>query len=486
MIKYEWIEVGGPDDYENIAKFISGEFLGGAVIPLLRKVLSGSVKRVLIEHPYIDKDYRSTYYAFYAKRARPFRPDCVRLHLFSDSATFDAVTLDLKLPQGSQGHYYGFIVLRPTRSQTIVRAVIEPAVLIRSESMFVMCAQHKVHLLGHRLTVSGFPWAQQASDIAVCAQTACWGVLRHYSERWPVYREFLLHEVTTLGLSGAVGGLRSERGLTHQEMERVLVAAGSYPLKVHQDVNNRARFQRELFAWLESGFPVVALLDKFGHAISLIGFSGSPLQPVPAPGELSHWAQVSGVIAMDDNRPPYWVAPLDKMKAPARPRGFSLDDVSTFFVPLPERVTYPSAKVDELAAEFAASPPDQFDEIFTKGSAVRYFVTTAAALRQFALKNVSAFPKELYQLYMRTELSQFVWIVELSSAVSAPLNHVDYRLVVDATAARHEQFPVFFAHSDRRALIIHEEDQRRLEWVDFSSVAPALSRMPGDLRAVGS
>lgn len=485
MISYDWLEIKGPDDYEVVAKFIGGEFLGGAVIPLLRRILDGNVRNVLIEQPYVDKDYRSTYYAFYAKRARPFRSDCVRLHFFGDSVTFDAARLDLRLPEGSPGHYFGFMVLRPTHSQTIVRAVIDPNATLRSESLFLASGQHKVHLLGQTLTVCGFPYAQQASDIAVCAQTACWGVLRHYSERWPTYREFLLQEVTTLGLDGAVGGLRSSRGLTPQDMDRVLVEAGTYPLRVRQDLAARPQFHRELFAWLESGFPVVAMLDKYVHAISLIGFAGSRLQPVPPAGELAYWAQVSGVVAMDDGRPPYWVAPLDKSKAATWPRGFALDDVSSFFVPLPEKLTYPSAAVDKLAVEFAESPPDEFEELLGKGCAVRYFVTTAAALRRFAHQSASAFPEKLYHLYMQSELPQFVWIVELSSGQSAPMNHVDYRLVVDATAARHEAFPVFFAHSAKRALIIHYEEDRRLEWVDFSIPVSTMSRMPGDLKIYG-
>ena len=42
--------------------------------------LSDAIKGILIERNYIDKDYRSTYYNFYAKKAQRYRPDCVRLH----------------------------------------------------------------------------------------------------------------------------------------------------------------------------------------------------------------------------------------------------------------------------------------------------------------------------------------------------------------------------------------------------------------------
>lgn len=483
LVSYTWLEIGAPDDLERLAKEIASDY--GAVVSLLRRTLNGRVKKVLIEQPYNDKDYRSTFYAFYSKRARPFQSDCVRLHFFGESVEFDESTLHLLLPSAPQGHYFGFMVLRPTLRQTIVRAVLDPNAINHGETLFILCAPHKVHLLGHSLTVLGFPFAQQASDIAVCAQTACWGVLRHYSQRWSSYREYLLQEVTTLGLAGGAGGIRSSRGLSFQEMERILVEAGTYPLRVRQDLGDRGCFQRELFAWLESGFPVVAMLDRQVHAISLIGLTGSALQSSPAPGQLARWSHVSGVVAMDDGRTPYWVAPLDKVLAPAWPRGFALDDVNSVVVPLPEKLTYPCAAVDDLAADFAASPPEHFEELLSKGCAVRYFVTTASALRRFALENQSALPPELYALYMRTELPQFVWIVELSGPQTAPQNHVDYRLVVDATAARYEEFPVFFAHSATRALVVRHDDNRRLEWIDFATPSQALGRMAGDLKTFG-
>jgi hypothetical protein len=332
LISYRWFEVKEPDDYLQLVRHIDGDvgrFLGGQapaavrvardmrekyqnapVIAMLQRILNPRVRKVLVEYPYTDKDYRSTYYAFYAKRAKPYEPACLRLHFFGESVTYDPATYNLAFPAGVTGHYLGFMVLRPTSSNTVLRAVIDPDAIRKKETYWLTATEHKLHLLGHKLHVVGYPFAQQAADVAVCAQTACWGVLRHYSERWNSYRELTLYEVSHLGLDGAAGGLRSSRGLSDREMERILKAAGTYPLWVRKrdefrdDAHKSAMldsFRRELFGgWLESGFPLIAMLNGVGHAIAIVGLAGSPLQPAPERGKLTYWGQVDGVVAMDD------------------------------------------------------------------------------------------------------------------------------------------------------------------------------------------
>ena len=54
------------------------------------------MKGVLIERNYVDKDYRSTYYNFYAKKGQWYRPDCVRLHFFDETVAFDSDALKLR------------------------------------------------------------------------------------------------------------------------------------------------------------------------------------------------------------------------------------------------------------------------------------------------------------------------------------------------------------------------------------------------------
>src|ERR1039457_228798 len=111
---YTWIPINSGADLAQLEKHISEEFGPARVAKTLADGISDSVKGVLVEHNYIDKDYRSTYYHFYAKKGLRYRADCVRLHFFDGTVTFDEKLLTLMCSAGDNrltDHYYGYMVL---------------------------------------------------------------------------------------------------------------------------------------------------------------------------------------------------------------------------------------------------------------------------------------------------------------------------------------------------------------------------------------
>ena len=151
----------------------------------LKSEVTGTAKGVLVEHGYVDKDYRSTFYNFYAKKGRHYRTDCVRLHLFDSAVRYDETRTDITCTdQRPQDHYFGYIVLRPTIVATLGRSVLSPNIRLGARGRAIQSV-HYVNLLGHRLAVWGFPSMAQHVDIAVCAHVACWAILRYYSETFP-------------------------------------------------------------------------------------------------------------------------------------------------------------------------------------------------------------------------------------------------------------------------------------------------------------
>src|SRR2546422_1076847 len=146
---YTWMTLASAADLAKLEQRIDPEYAPKYVARKLAAGLSDAVKGILIEHNYIDKDYRSTYYNFYSKQGRRYRPDCVRLHFFDGTVTFDGATLKLSTPEDRlTDHYYGFMVLRPTGVATIGRSVVTPDVR-RGARGFIVTASHKVHVLGH-------------------------------------------------------------------------------------------------------------------------------------------------------------------------------------------------------------------------------------------------------------------------------------------------------------------------------------------------
>ena len=121
MASYDWIELKTPEAYDRLIDVLDPEFDPKGIAQRLKTQLTDAAKGVLVEHGYVDKDYRSTFYYFYAKMGRPYRPDCVRLHFFDSTVSYDETRTDLSCTDNRpQDHYFGYIVLR-VRPETLWR-----------------------------------------------------------------------------------------------------------------------------------------------------------------------------------------------------------------------------------------------------------------------------------------------------------------------------------------------------------------------------
>ena len=124
---YKWIQLKSSADLAQLPGDISSEYEPVKVSKILSNGISDAVKAVLIESNYIDKDYRSTFYNFYAKKGQHYRSECVRLHFFDETVSFDNNKLALNCPDNQlNDHYFGYMVLRPTGIATIGRTILSP------------------------------------------------------------------------------------------------------------------------------------------------------------------------------------------------------------------------------------------------------------------------------------------------------------------------------------------------------------------------
>lgn len=479
---YTWIALTSVSDLTKLEQHIDSEFAPAVVARKLCAGLSDAVKGILIERNYVDKDYRSTYYNYYAKKGRRYHPDCVRLHFFDGTVSFDESALRLTSTDSNlSDHYYGFMVLRPTGVATIGRSVLTPDVR-RDASRFIIAAEHKTHLLGHTLKIHGFPSMDQHIDISVCAHAACWSILRHYSERYSSYREYHTHDITMLAQQFDPGGINPSRGLALSHAERVFQEAGTFPVIVARDTNgpDDPAFFRQLTAYVDSGFPLFAAMHKKGHAMVVVGYEWQSPQNVGSPGLRYSWDEVKALAVVDDNFLPYVSVP-----SCGGPR--SAKDIDAFIVALPEKVFYPAdafgalvPKLFKLGAVVQLPPEEQ--------SIVRYFVTTGAAFRRFVRRHESEFDPSLLVQIMTLPFAQFIWIVEFATEAQWAVNQVAARAVIDATASITEHFPFWIVHSRSTALIFRREsvtldpktDMGVLKMVENG--LGAFSRMENNLR----
>ena len=81
---HEIIEIKDPSDFDKLKSHVGDAYNPSGVAKKLKRKVGPKCHAILIEYPYVDKDYRSTYYHFYAKKGYRYESWCVRLHFFED------------------------------------------------------------------------------------------------------------------------------------------------------------------------------------------------------------------------------------------------------------------------------------------------------------------------------------------------------------------------------------------------------------------
>jgi hypothetical protein len=477
---YKWLAIRKPADFQELSSEIPAAYAPAEVATLLQESVSAQCQGVLIELAYVDKDYRSTYYNFLSKKGLRYDSYCVRLHFFDGDVEFDAATLVLRAQRADvAAHYFGFMVLRPTWIATIGRTIVSTFLMDGFDGQMIG-ALHKVHLLGNRMEVWGFPWMYQHRDIQVCAHVACWAILRHYSERYSTYAEHLTYDVTRMAYAFDPGGLVPSQGLTLLHAERVFAAAKTYPIVVYKHPGDKGAFYRHLLAYVESGFPVFAALFDRRHAIAVIGRGPvrDEFRANEDPEPLYFSADFTDdLIVIDDNLVPY--------KRIGRAPGstpYGIDAIGAFVVPLPDKIHYPAEAVAEFALSLAEKGYYGVGIPSDETPVLRYFLTTAAAFTRFMANNPSQFTQPLLSVVLQLPFPQFLWVIEVGTVEQWRRHQIGFRAVLDATASLMENNPLFLIHNDRRLVYINRAAAASPRELDYSPIAGvALSRMPGNL-----
>ena len=455
MGSYEWIDLGQADGYDRLVQTLDPEFDPSRIVQLLQAQLTTAAKGVLVEHGYVDKDYRSTFYHFYAKKGRVYQPDCVRLHFFDEAVWYDDTSSNIVCQdRRPSDHYFGYIVLRPTIVATLGRSLLSPDIRKGARGRAIQSV-HSANLLGHKLSVWGFPSMAQHVDIAVCAHVSCWAILRYYSETFSEHREYLIHDITKLAAPFDPGGLLPSLGFSVLEAERVFQAAGCFPLLVGRPqpcrTSSDITFFSQFLAYLESGFPLFVEIRSVAHAVVVVGHNWKQPAVSPPDSESHGWTQVETLIAVDDNLLPYATVPLHSNGATSATPVYTADLFTSFIVALPEKIYYPADAIEPYSQtlkrtlEHGRGPNREPLELR------RYFITTIARLREHAREHQSFLGESLVDLIMQLDTARFIWVVEYGSVAQWDEQKVAARAIVDATASPRDPEPIWLLHDEEVA-----------------------------------
>lgn len=406
---------------------------------VLAVVRESGCQTIVVEHRYIDLDFRSEHSAFWSMRFEVPAPFTRRLHFFK------SVVLDTDLHALSDtAGYLGYSVLRPVEMGRVGRTVVAPPPRLDGATLTLI--DEKVSLFGNDLSVSGVPFCEQDGEYLRCAHAAAW--ICHYVA---VRRELVGRTSTSDLVNLTPNALSAERALPSKgmqltQLQAVFGALGQpallYGFSSLPDVNGVVpatptvdpttgqalapghwdkRCISIICRYLNSHFPV--LVAGKNHAWVLVGWKRA------ANGDITF-------IACDDQ-----IGPYEEIESPF---GHYRAPWHSIMVPLPPKVF--------LTGETAEN--DAFRTLRGVWSASTVAKPLADALQggqiqlRTHLKNVRALKREIAQQTSSAEalrairfarLPHFVWVVE--AHLRSKCENADCvvaTVLYDATSSDHE------------------------------------------------
>lgn len=256
-----------------------------------------SVKTLVVEHNYVDRDFLDDHAAYYVRCFREYSRTCTRLHCFTNEFSTDDFRkclqgVDGLTTQQLQAAYQGFIVVKPL-PHTVVGKTCLSVYTNNGTRSFPAATSVDANLFGIPLTIrETLPFQEQDGVVAACATSALWSVFYATAER---FQHQLLTPVaitkTATHLLPAKNRVIPNHGLSMHEMAHAIRSIGLEPMVA--EVSELDRLRLILYAYLRARIPVILGVDLYDeiatgqyvplgkHAIAISGYNlGGQLQSI--------------------------------------------------------------------------------------------------------------------------------------------------------------------------------------------------------------
>jgi hypothetical protein len=446
---FSLLNIDSDSDWTSLISLCS-DYLLDEDLERLKSVLENTCKSIYIEYNYIDIDYRDTYSNFYSKKFASYPDRTIRLLFFSSIIPAEQVyNIDT-----FKDSFLGYSVIRPTRISSLGRTILDPRYCSCTKG-HISITPYKVHFLGFELSVRGFPFIRQDSDVTVCAHAACWMCFRYFSERYSTYKEAYPFQISQMTSDFGQGRLVPSSGLTISQISEMFSREGFYP-KVYDLVgSDPSLFYRCLYYYIESGLPPVVGLPE--HAVVAVGHYSDYLKHI-CPGLISSFHYTEGIIVNDDNLTPYRAIPIDPSASPDFGTNYHLGQVDSFVVPLYEKMFLLAEHAEELITTYLRHDKigiGKYDPAISIDQMVyRLFLTSS---KSYKAKSRNRISNGLGLLYSILPMPRFIWVAELSTHDQYRNRKIIGEMILDATASHKDRF-AFMALHYPSALILNNRD----------------------------
>lgn len=442
---------------------------------ILKIALGDSARSVVVEHEYIDKDYRNVYSGFYSKKFSRSSSRAARLHFFDVplrkkdleggkdlSMVLRQRVESLRVPDrpGTSPGYLGSVVLRPTEYSRLGRTLLDPRKL---KTPFVDSAQFCLapfsnYLLGHRLEVMAFPHQSQDAQVHTCAETALWSQMRYLSQRYRHYGEVYPHDIARHNTVLAGGRPIPSRGLSLLHIASILGKFGlDAEMYSREDlsterptdegfhlrcppIEQQEALLRLLYMYLDSGMPPILGLPM--HAAVAVGIEQGerPLSPCGNRLVIPASDLMTAIAVNDDHFAPY----RRLARVVEAPLSYGLDEVDSLAVPLPAKVFLAADHAEAVIADLFEGilSVEALNEWMSMNDLQlplirRVVCTSSKNYKQFRQKTSG--PVE--NLLLLQPLPHFIWIGEFYPLDLWPERQAVIEIVLDATGGHRDRLP---------------------------------------------
>lgn len=434
MIDFAKFEIKKADDYDQLLDYIDDTHIDQNVVSILKKYIGLRASALLIEYPYYEKDYLSTYYSFYAKQHAVHSKICFRLHFFG--------SVDKKKENRV---YYGYITLREgVKDSKIGKTYLSPKLLIdEGTKAYLMLDTFSADIYGEKVSVSTFPWMKQETDISVCAHVAIWSILRYYGNRYKGYRDTVMGEIVEM-VQNDRGRKIPSKGLTPDQIVDTLDLYNFSPVLLGDEYHKLHYFVNEMIAYIESGIPVVATMNKKRHAIALFGHGKVNYDMLegnidqlkePDSNIVLHSSLITTVYAMDDNHFPYRQIDVE-IPCSDRNIDYALKEINYLIVPFCQKVLLGFNEVYEKFMEMVSKKIMKLNGI----QICRIYLTGSNAFKEKAKKNQLMNPI-LRERILLMDMPRFIWCIDLATIEESKKGLMSARVIVDSTVGTQDDNP---------------------------------------------
>lgn len=255
-------------------------------------------KKILVEYPYIDKDYLADYAAYYASSFADYRKKTIRVHFFSDE--HDNLTpeflKDILCNTGEDGaaarvidnsSYLGYIVIKPIPKTMIGKTVLRTYPGNEEGRNYPIKRSYSANICGMKLHLDSIGYQEQDKSVAACATSALWSVFQSTGHLFqhPIPSPA---EITKLATENSyfVDRAFPSKGLSLEQISNCIKALNLEPQS--QDINEYNFLRAFIHAYQYAKIPTLLGTSLYcleskkflgEHAVAVMGSSTGFTQP---------------------------------------------------------------------------------------------------------------------------------------------------------------------------------------------------------------